>query len=98
MFVGNETTNKMWVRSVASPLYVQMFLWLFHLILPPWCTDPARPGEEQPDTAFLSETSFAAAPGPGDQHGRAGSNHTYVYLCVFSVAVYHSTVCCVGLS
>lgn len=41
-------------------------------------TDPARLGEEQPDPALLSETGPAAAPGPGDQHGRAG-------VCVFSL-------------
>lgn len=36
-------------------------------------TDPARSGEEQPDPALLSEAGPAAAPGPGDQHRRAGS-------------------------
>lgn len=36
-------------------------------------TDPARSGEEQPDPALLSEAGPAAAPGPGDQHCRAGS-------------------------
>lgn len=43
-------------------------------------TDPARLGEEQPDPALLSETGPAAAPGPGDQHGRAG-----VCVCVLTL-------------
>ena len=31
--------------------------------LPPWCVDPARSGEEQPDPALLPASGSAAAPG-----------------------------------
>lgn len=35
-------------------------------------TDPTCPAEEQPDSAFLSETGDQAAPRPRHQHGRTG--------------------------
>lgn len=56
-----------------------VLLWRRHLVcfisvsLPLRCTDPTRSGQEQPDAALLSKAGPTTAPGPGDQHRRAGS-------------------------
>lgn len=75
-FVSSSTTRLLHHHLVYSPCPPRVFKPGLYSRLP--CssllrTDPARSGEEQPDPALLSEAGPAAAPGPGDQHCRAGS-------------------------